>query len=61
MTGGADVPSLEDLMLDCGMKLTAARKAGALHAVAVLEPQMDRYLDQWLMFYPVPDRPTHTA
>jgi hypothetical protein len=55
------VPSLEDLMLDCGMKLTAARKAGALHAVAVLEPQMDRYLDQWLMFYPVPDRPTHTV
>lgn len=47
------MPSLEDLMLECGIKLTEARRSGHVSAVVVLEKQMDWLLDQWLMFYPV--------
>jgi hypothetical protein len=51
------MPSLEDQLLDVGMRLTAARKRGDTGAAKVLGTQMDRLLDNWLAFYPVPDTP----
>lgn len=54
------LPSLEDQLMECGIHLTAARNRGDLPALVVLEARMDRLLDHWLKFYPVPDKPTYS-
>lgn len=40
------MPSLEDQMIDISVKIKHAREAGDIAALSVLEPQMERLLDQ---------------
>lgn len=46
------MPSLEDQLLDISIRFTAARKRGDTGAAKELGTQMDRLLDNRLMFYP---------